>query len=125
MRTMLLILTVLSSTAHAQPALKLVRRPPNYFAAHNDMVQRAFLKFSTVQAPQVDRLQTLRERDRLLIFGVNDTQVGYGVVLFGAVTVLAAHAPAPLRALFDGPVHLGPAVFDQGGIGAGIGGRFL
>jgi hypothetical protein len=106
--------------------LQLVRRQPSYLAAHNHLVQHAFLKFSTVQAPQIDRLETLRDRDRLQLFGVaNDAQAGYGVALFGAVTILAAHAPGPLRAIFDGRVHLGPAVFMDGGMGAGIGGRFL
>jgi hypothetical protein len=38
--------------------------------------------------------------------------------------VLAAHAPAPLRPLFDSRVHLGPAVFEGGGMGAGVGGTF-
>jgi len=121
MRTLLLLL--FATSAHAQPTLR--KRAPTYFDVHNAMVQHAFLKFSTVKAPQIDRLETLRERDRLLLFGAHDTQAGYGAALFGAFTVFAAHAPGPLRPLFDGPVHLGPAVFDQGGMGACIGGRFL
>jgi hypothetical protein len=123
MRTLTLLLVLLATSAHAEPVLR--KRAPTYFDVHNAMVQRAFLRFSTVQAPQIDRLSVLRERDRLLLFGVHDTQAGYGAALFGAVTVFAAHAPGPLRVLFDEPVHLGPAVFDQGGMGAGIGGRFL
>jgi hypothetical protein len=31
---------------------------------------------------------------------------------------------APLRVLFDAPVHLGPALVQGHGIGAGIGGVF-
>jgi hypothetical protein len=43
--------------------------------------------------------------------------------MFTAATILSAHAPRPLRVLFDGPVHFGPAIFDGGGMGAGIAGR--
>jgi hypothetical protein len=39
------------------------------------------------------------------------------------MTVLSAHAPRPFRVIFDGPVHVGPAIFDGGGMGAGIAGR--
>ena len=47
------------------------------------------------------------------------------LAMFAATTILSAHAPRPLRILFDGPVHLGPAIFDGGGMGAGIAGRGL
>lgn len=122
------LLGLLGSAASARAQVDLVhQRAPNYVAVHNAMVMHAFLRFATLQAPeqQQDRLVVLRERDRLQLFGVvtpSDAQAGWGVALFGTMTILAAHSP--VRALFDGPVHLGPAVFENGGLGAGIGGRF-
>ena len=47
-----------------------------------------------------------------------------GSAVMGAAVVLAAHAPTRLRAVVDGPVHVGPALFEGGGMGAGVGGRF-
>ena len=47
-----------------------------------------------------------------------------GSMVMGAAVVLAAHAPAGLRPLVDGPVHVGPALFVGGGMGAAVGGRF-
>jgi hypothetical protein len=80
--------------------------------------------FAPVQAE--DGLAVLRERDKLLLFRGPQPQgaaVGIGVAMFGAATLLSAHAPRPFRVLFDGPVHLGPAIFDGGGMGAGIAAR--
>jgi hypothetical protein len=125
MRTMLLLLT-LATSARAQSDLKL--SPPSSFSEHNRRVERAFLRFATRQTPERERnrLELMRDRDRLLLFQDRSTdQTGYGIALFGVVTVLAAHAPPPLRRLFEGPVHLGPAIFDPGGMGAGIGVHFL
>ena len=77
----------------------------------------------------VDALEVRRDRDKLLLFrGPPPPQggsVGLGAAMFGVTTILSAHAPRPLRVLFDGPVHLGPAIFDGGGMGAGISGRAL
>jgi hypothetical protein len=73
-----------------------------------------------------DELAVRRERDKLLLFRAPQPQgaaVGVGLAMFGATTLLSAHAPRPLRIIFDGPIHLGPAVFDGGGMGAGIAGR--
>ena len=75
-----------------------------------------------------DALEVRRARDRLVLFRGPQAQgpaVAIGLAMFGASTILSAHAPPPLRVLFDGPVHLGPAIFDGGGMGAGVGGRFL
>ena len=47
-----------------------------------------------------------------------------GSMVMGAAVVLAAHAPKRVRAIVDGPVHVGPALFEGGGMGAGVGGRF-
>lgn len=75
----------------------------------------------------VDPLEVRRDRDKMLLFrGPQPSQggaVGLGAAMFGATTILSAHAPRPLRVAFDGPVHLGPAIFDGGGMGAGIAGR--
>jgi hypothetical protein len=81
-----------------------------------------------VAAQGGDVLEVRRDRDRLVLFRGPQPQgaaVGIGLAMFGATTILAAHAPRPLRALFDGPVHLGPAIFDGGGMGAGIAARGL
>ena len=75
----------------------------------------------------VDPLEVRRERDKMLLFrGSQPAQggsVALGVAMFGAATILSAHAPRALRVVFDGPVHLGPAIFDGGGMGAGVAGR--
>jgi hypothetical protein len=75
----------------------------------------------------VDPLEVRRDRDKMLLFrGAQPSQggaVGLGAAMFGATTILSAHAPRPVRVVFDGPVHLGPAIFDGGGMGAGIAGR--
>ena len=79
-------------------------------------------------APVADDLEVRREHDRLLLFRGPQPQgasVGLGVAMFGTATILSAHLPAPFRILFDRPVHLGPAVFDGGGMGAGIAGHGL
>jgi hypothetical protein len=81
-----------------------------------------------VPAEGGDALEVRRDRDRLVLFRGPQAQgqaVAIGLAMFGASTVLSAHAPRPLRVLFDGPVHVGPAIFDGGGMGAGVGGRFL
>ena len=81
-----------------------------------------------VPAEAGDALEVRRDGDRLVLFRGPQAQgaaVGLGLVMFAATTILSAHAPRPLRVLFDGPVHLGPAIFDGGGMGAGIAGRGL
>ena len=45
-------------------------------------------------------------------------------MVMGAAVVLAAHAPKRVRVVVDGAVHVGPALFEGGGMGAGVGGRF-
>jgi hypothetical protein len=129
MRTLMILATLLSTAYADEPKLQLRDRAPTYLQAHNTLVQHAFLRFSTAQRleQQQNRLELLRDRDRLQLFGVseNRSNAAYGVMMFAAATILAAHASAFARVLFDGPVHLGPAAFDNGGLGAGIGGRFL
>jgi hypothetical protein len=73
-----------------------------------------------------DALEVRRDRDRLVLFRGPQSQgasVAVGLAMFIAATVSSAHAPRPLRVVFDGPVHLGPAIFDGGGMGAGVAGR--
>ncbi len=71
-------------------------------------------------------LDRMRERDTLQLYGptpgsARSTTLGIGA--FSAVVVAVAHTPAALRFAFDRPLHLGPAIFDGGGLGAGFGGR--
>jgi len=81
-----------------------------------------------VPAEGGDSLEVRRDRDRLVLFRGPQSQggaVAIGLGMFAATTILSAHAPRPLRVLFDARVHLGPAIFDGGGMGAGLAGRFL
>jgi hypothetical protein len=82
---------------------------------------------SFVTPPRTDDLLELtRRRDRLLLFRQEHRSgegTALGLAVFGAMTVLAAHMPPPLRVLFDDRrIHLGPAIFDDGGMGAGLAG---
>ncbi|MDB4969949.1 MAG: hypothetical protein JWN44_5638 [Myxococcales bacterium] len=77
-------------------------------------------------AATAESLDVRRDRDRLVLFRGPQPQgaaVALGLAMFGTMTVLSAHMPRPVRVVFDGPVHLGPAIFDGGGMGAGIAGR--
>ncbi len=83
-------------------------------------------KWFATTARAADELELRREQDRLLLFRGPQPRagaIGIGLAMFGATTVLAAHLPRPLRVIFDGPVHLGPAIFPGGGMGAGIAAR--
>jgi hypothetical protein len=75
-----------------------------------------------------DGLEVRRDRDRLVLFRGPQSQggaVAFGLAMFAVTTILSAHAPRPLRVLFDARIHLGPAIFDGGGMGAGLAGHFL
>ncbi len=101
---------------------------PSYFEEKSAQVFASFWTFKaahTVEESQ-NPLAQLRERDALLLPGGRaSVQAGAtGAMMLGAAVVFAAHAPRPLRPLVDGPVHVGPSLFDGGGMGAGIGGRF-
>lgn len=83
-------------------------------------------KWLPTAARAADELELRREQDRLLLFREPQSRagaIGIGLAMFGVTTVLAAHLPRPFRVLFDRPVHLGPAIFAGGGMGAGIAGR--
>ncbi len=118
--TMLAMLMIVGAPGHHHRA--------TYFETKNEQVVRSFLQFKA--AHTVEREQNLlglaRERDLLLLGGrAPSLQAGaLGSMVMGAAVVLAAHAPDKLRPLVDGPVHVGPALFEGGGMGAGVGGRF-
>jgi hypothetical protein len=99
-----------------------------YLEHKNAAVMRSFLIFKSARTVEQEqsRLQQLRERDELLLGGrAASMQSGaLGSMVMGAAVVFAAHAPGKLRALVDGRVHVGPALFEGGGMGAGVGWRF-
>jgi hypothetical protein len=99
-----------------------------YVAEKSDQVLAAFLRFAGARGveEQQNRLEQARERDALMLpGGAPSMRSGaMGAIVLGAAVVLAAHAPARLRAIVDGPVHFGPALFEGGGMGAGVGARF-
>jgi hypothetical protein len=139
----------LDAASLAAPAL--LDLPKTFVEAHSARVEKDLLLFkptlvgvapsgaprlATVAAKNTQRffapaetaegLDIRRERDRLaLLRGPQDpsSALALGAAMFAATTFLSAHAPRPLRIVFDGPIHLGPAIFDGGGMGAGIGGR--
>lgn len=97
---------------------------------HSEQVQRDLLHFDgPVRPTGLDAPgDALRARDRLLLFREPESPglgTGLGAALFGSAVFLAAHAPGPVRVLLDRAVHLGPACFDAGGLGIGVGGRWL
>jgi hypothetical protein len=95
-------------------------RPASYFEQHALRVEHDLLHFN---APYT--LAQLRDRDRLRLYGPTaggPGSIAAGIGLFGGVVLGAAHAPGAARILYDRRVHLGPAIFDGGGMGAGVGG---
>jgi hypothetical protein len=96
-------------------------RPESYFEHHSARVERDLLHFQ--QSYTLDRM---RERDSLELYGPTpgtSASTATGVGVFSAVVVGAAHTPKVLRFAFDRSLHLGPAIFDGGGLGAGFGGH--
>ena len=90
---------------------------------------RASFSFAPPDASE-DPLAQRRELDRLLLFRdaaqlADPGDIALGIGLFVTAVFTAAHAPPPLRFLFDRRLHLGPAIFQGGGMGAGVGGTFL
>lgn len=140
---------VVAHTDQPRPSQTLLALPPSFLVFHADRVRRDLLIFAGAaigtdpplpgdrsEAPygfvapprSEDPMGELRARDRLLLFEPQQNNAGStaaGLALFGAATVAAAHAPAPLRLIFDGPLRLGPAIFSDGGMGVGIGGSAL
>ena len=121
----------MGGAARAQAPVQLHGRAAagkSYVEHKSDQVFAAFLTFQPARTveQQQNRLAAARERDALLIAGGSpSTQAGaLGAMMMSATIVLAAHAPERLRPIVDGVVQVGPAVFDGGGMGAGLGGRF-
>ena len=100
----------------------------SYFEEKAAHVFASFLGFGAVRTVEEDqnRVQQARDRDALLWGGrAPSMQSGaMGSMIMGAAVVLAAHAPAKMRAVVDGPVHVGPALFEGGGMGASVAARF-
>lgn len=100
----------------------------SFVETKNEQVFASF--FSFVSAHTVEERQNLvqvaRDRDALLLpGGASSFEAGaLGAMVMGAAVVLAAHMPDRARVIVDGPVHVGPALFAGGGMGAGVGGRF-
>jgi hypothetical protein len=109
-------------------ALGVAHHQPTYFEARSAAVFASFLSFGAARTVEEDqnRLQQLRDRDALLLpGGAPSLRAGMlGSMVMGAAVVFVAHAPKSVRAAVDGPVHVGPAQFEGGGLGAGVGGRF-
>ncbi len=86
------------------------------------------IRFFVPAAEGGDSLEVRRDRDRLVLFRGPQSQGGalsIGLAMFAGTTIASAHAPRALRFLFDARAHLGPAIFDGGGMGAGVAGHFL
>jgi hypothetical protein len=127
-------LVVLSAAVPARadltpPTLRMAQPRAGSFAFYNARVMHAFMIFTPARSleERLNPLEAVRARDtlRLVTGATYDEAGGLGALLMGVTCAAVAHAPGPLRAIFDGPVHLGPAVLDGGGLGAGIGGHWL
>ncbi len=85
--------------------------------------------FTYVQTPPcADLLQIMRERDQLRLFEPppqTGAGLSEGIGMFTAATMMVAHLPRPLRFVVDDRVHLGPTIFSDGGMGAGVGGHWM
>ena len=117
--TMLAMMMIVGAPSHHQAT---------YFEAKSAAVFRSFLVFKTALTVEREQngVQEARGRDELMLGGrtPNMQSGALGSMMMGAAVVLAAHAPARVRAVIDGPLHVGPALFEGGGMGAGVGGRF-
>jgi hypothetical protein len=108
---------LLAAPTHPTP-----RRWPSYVEAHSRRVQHDLLFFDHGYT-----LEEVRRRDALRLYGPTPGSDGageLGAAVFATAVVAAAHAPPPLRRLFDGRLHVGPAILYGGGVGAGAGGHF-
>lgn len=100
------------------------RRPGarSYFQQHADMVMRDMLMFHVPYT-----LENMRDRDMLYLYGPTPgtfSSATKGVAMFSGAVLGVAHLPGKARVLFADPrAHIGPALFDNGGMGAGVGGR--
>jgi hypothetical protein len=123
-----ILLSLICATASATPSsLDLTWKvPPRTMLPSRLSTNDARVRFSMhlFRAPRDARsLDEQREFDRRLLFAPTASGNLYGVGLFGAAIVAAAHAPTPLRFMFDRRFHFGPAILDAGGLGIGFGGK--
>ncbi len=103
------------------PELAPLRRP-SYFEQHAARVERHLLKFDHGYT-----LERMRERDELERYGATPgtpVSAARGAAIFSATVVATAHTPAAFAFAFDRLLHVGPAIFDAGGMGAGVGGHW-
>lgn len=127
-------LSTVAAVAHAEPPsapawlvaphdpeLAPLRRP-SYFEQHAARVERDMLIMDHGYT-----LERMRERDELQLPGKTpgtSTSTTFGVGLFSGLVVSSAHTPRALQFAFDRSMHLGPAILEGGGMGAGFGGAF-
>jgi hypothetical protein len=125
----IIIATLAASSARATPCLPAVARGAwqycafdggsirthSYFERHAARVEGDLLRFHRAHT-----LESMRARDQWLRFGsVGGTGAALtGANLFSGAVVTSAHGPRQLRLL-----HLGPAIFEGGGMGVGFGGK--
>jgi hypothetical protein len=69
-----------------------------------------------------DVVQQERERDQILLVAHPTPKVvlGAAVTMLTGISVLTAQPPRSLRFMFSGPISVGPATFDYGGLGLGL-----
>jgi hypothetical protein len=69
-----------------------------------------------------DVIQQERERDQIYLASrpTSTAALGLSVLVFTGISILASQPPLPLRRLFNGPVQIGPATFEYGGLGIGL-----
>jgi hypothetical protein len=94
---------------------------PSYFEQHAARVDRDMLFFDRGYT-----LERMRERDDLRLPGATpgtNTSTALATSLFSVAVVSSAHTPRPLKFAFDRALHVGPAILEGGGMGAGFGGR--
>jgi hypothetical protein len=115
-----------AGVASAEAPLQVHKK--SYVETKNGQVFASFLAFTTAYPVerQQNHLESARERDALMLpGGAPSMQSGaMGAMMMGAAVVVAAHMPERARVVIDGAVHFGPAMFEGGGMGAGVGGRF-
>jgi hypothetical protein len=95
--------------------------PPSYFELHAARVERNIHIFQ-----QGYTLEQNRQRDQLRLYGSTPgtpTSTMAGIGVFSMAVFSVAHTPKALGFAFDRGMHLGPAIFDGGGMGAGFGGH--
>ncbi len=115
-----------------QPAAPKAVKQSSVFQKRNDRVRHALIHFSVPthhNASVAPNTSPTELYEKQVIRGMagplaDQASFGAGLALFAAMTVIVARAPEPIRALFDGPARIGPALLRDGGLGAGVGYRW-